>query len=97
MSIQDQLAWQDQAGCRGIKGFTELPELEQRSFCFACPVKNDCFEYSIADGFPIPVDDFDKDHVYGGRNRRERASRRRARQRGRLRQQQEPQRREVAA
>jgi hypothetical protein len=65
------LAWQDQAACRDVRGFTELPVQRQREWCHGCPVRAECLEYAkrFADGLSAWAKT--EGPVYGGLHAKE--------------------------
>jgi WhiB family transcriptional regulator, redox-sensing transcriptional regulator len=72
----DDLRWQDQAGCLGIDPDLFFPERgastrEAKAICAACVVRVECLEYAIANG--------EKFGIWGGMSERERRRVRRAR------------------
>lgn len=84
MSAVD-LDWMDRAACRRVRGFTELPQAEQRDVCDDCPVRASCTEYGLQ--LPIPSTSDRNDDtwpLFGGMTPKERAALRRSRQRGAL-------------
>ena len=63
------LTWRQHAACRGLDPATFFPGSEEeteeaRAICFACPVREACLDYALANR--------ERDGVWGGATERER-------------------------